>query len=208
MNYSTRFWNRIAKFYSKKPVGDEQSYQKKLAETRKRLSREMNVLEFGCGTGSTALVHAPYVHHYQAIDVSPKMIEIAKNKLSATDIKNLDFKVAALEAYSVASESLDAVLGLSILHLLNNREDVIHQIYTLLKPGGMFISSTPCLGDSMAYFRFISPIGSFLGLMPKVEVFTQQELKNSLEQAGFHIEYTFVPESSKEVCFLIVLKPK
>ena len=38
----------------------------------------MEVLEFGCGTGSTALTLAPNVRHIQATDVSPKMLEIAR----------------------------------------------------------------------------------------------------------------------------------
>ncbi len=208
MDYSTKFWNRIANYYAKKPVADEASYQKKLAVTQRYFRPEMKILEFGCGTGSTAIVHAPYVSHYQAIDVSPKMIEIARNKLSHTKINNLSFSIAALEEFQVANESLDAVLGLSILHLLNDRDDAIRRVYTMLKPGGIFVSSTVCVGETMPFFRFIAPIGKFLGLMPLVKVFTRQELENSLEQAGFSIDYKFIPANSKEVCFLIAVKPK
>ena len=208
MDYSTKFWNRIANYYAKKPVADEASYQKKLAVTQSYFRPEMKILEFGCGTGSTAIVHAPHVSHYQAIDVSPKMIEIARNKLSHTKINNLSFSTAALEEFQVANESLDAVLGLSILHLLNDRDDAIRRVYTMLKPGGIFVSSTACVGDTMPFFRFIAPIGKFLGLMPRIKVFTGQKLENSLEQAGFSIDYKFIPTNSKEVCFLIAVKPK
>jgi len=37
-------------------------------------------LEFGCGTGSTALLHASFVKHMTATDISDEMIEIAKQK--------------------------------------------------------------------------------------------------------------------------------
>jgi cyclopropane fatty-acyl-phospholipid synthase-like methyltransferase len=37
---------------------------------------DMEVLEFGCGTGSTAIVHAPHVKELRAIDISEKMIGI------------------------------------------------------------------------------------------------------------------------------------
>ena len=56
---SSFFWNRIANRYSKQPVGDETAYQKKLQITRDYLEPHMEVLELGCGTGSTAIAHAP-----------------------------------------------------------------------------------------------------------------------------------------------------
>ena len=43
----------------------------------------MEVLEFGCGTGGTAIIHAPYVKHIRAIDISGNMIAIAKGKAEA-----------------------------------------------------------------------------------------------------------------------------
>ena len=54
----TRFWNRIAGKYARQPISDEETYEKKLAITRKYLTPESEVFEFGCGTGSTAILHA------------------------------------------------------------------------------------------------------------------------------------------------------
>jgi len=83
---SAKFWDRIADRYSRKPVADEAAYQKKLQVTREYLRPDMEVLEFGCGTGSTAIVHAPCVKQIRAIDVSAKMIEIARHKADAVFI--------------------------------------------------------------------------------------------------------------------------
>lgn len=55
MTRSTRFWDRIAARYARKPVADEAAYQKKLAVTREYLRPDMEVLELGCGTGFTYL---------------------------------------------------------------------------------------------------------------------------------------------------------
>ena len=60
MGTSSKFWDRIADRYSRRPVADEAAYQKKLEVTRQYFRPEMQVLEFGCGTGSTAIAHAPY----------------------------------------------------------------------------------------------------------------------------------------------------
>ena len=94
MSRSTKFWDRIAKRYSKQPIADEQAYQKKLAVTREYFRPEMQVLEFGCGTGSTAIAHAPYVKHIHASDISSKMIAIAKQKALAAGVENVTFEQA------------------------------------------------------------------------------------------------------------------
>ena len=75
-----RFWDRIARRYARTPVPDEAIYQKKLSLTRKWMTPQMHVLEFGCGTGSTALKHAPFVNRILALDISAKMLDIARGK--------------------------------------------------------------------------------------------------------------------------------
>ncbi|EAM49492.1 hypothetical protein WH8501_27790 [Crocosphaera watsonii WH 8501] len=67
MTTSTKFWDKIADKYSKQPIVDEESYQKKLTVTQEYFNPDMEVLEFGCGTGGTAIIHAPYVKHIRAI---------------------------------------------------------------------------------------------------------------------------------------------
>ena len=67
-----KFWDWIAERYARTPVADEASYKKKLQITQDYLRPGMEVLEFGCGTGSTALIHAPHVKHIHAIDISSR----------------------------------------------------------------------------------------------------------------------------------------
>jgi len=57
----------------------------------------MEVLELASGTGSTAIKHAPFVKHIQAIDISSKMIEIAQGKAEAQHIRNITFKHCAVD---------------------------------------------------------------------------------------------------------------
>ena len=205
MDRASKFWDRIAERYSKRPVADEASYQKKLRVTRGYLRPDMEVLEFGCGTGSTALVHAPYVKRIRAIDLSAKMIEIAERKARAQTVQNIDFEQSSIDDFSAPDETYDVVLGLSILHLLENKEEVIAKIYRLLRPSGLFVTSTVCLGDTMKFFKVIAPIGKFLGLMPLVKVFTAQELENSLTDAGFAIDYRWRPGKGKAL-FIVAKK--
>lgn len=205
MDQSAKFWDRIAERYSKQPIADEAAYQEKLEVTRKYFRPDMEVLEFGCGTGSTAITHAPHVKHILAIDISSKMIEIAQGKADAANIENVTFKRSAIDDVSLPDRTLDAVLGLSILHLLDDKERVIGRVHQMLKPGGIFVTSTACLGDSMKFLKFVAPIGRFLGLMPLVKVFTTGELVASLTEAGFEIDYQWQPGKNKGV-FIVAKK--
>ena len=205
MHQSARYWDRIAGRYSRRPVADEAAYQKKLAATREYFRPDMEILELGCGTGSTAIVHAPYVKHIRATDISSKMIEIAKRKADADGIENVTFQRASIDELHVPDESLDAVLGLSILHLLENKEEVIAKVNRMLKPGGLFVTSTVCLGDTMKWFKIVGPIGRFLGFMPLVKVFTVKELEHSLTDAGFEVDYQWQPPRGKAV-FIVAKK--
>jgi len=197
------FWEKIAKHYSKQPVADEAAYQKKLQVTRDYFQPDMEVLEFGCGTGSTAITHSPYVKHIQAIDISSKMIEIAQRKADAKNIENVTFRRSSIDEFNVPDQTLDAVLGLSILHLLENKEEVIAKVYKMLKPGGIFVTSTVCVGDTMKFMKVIAPIGKLFGLILKV--FTAKELEDSLTGAGFEIDYQWQPGEGKSV-FIVAKK--
>ncbi len=199
MDRSSRFWDKIAERYSKRPIADEAAYEKKLQVTRKYFQPDMEVLEFGCGTGSTAITHAPCVKHILAIDISSKMIEIAQGKADAKNVENITFRQSAVDELSVSDQTFDAVLGISILHLLDNKEDVIAKVCKMLKPGGVFVTSTACIGDTMKFFKIIAPIGKFFGLMPLVRVFTTKELEDSFTDVGFEIDYQWQPGKGKAV---------
>jgi len=199
------FWDKIANRYSKQPVADEAAYQKKLKVTREYLQPDMEVLEFGCGTGSTAIAHAAYVKHIQAIDISSRMIEIAERKAAAENIRNVTFSRSTIDEFRVPDQTLDAVLGFSILHLLDNKEEVIAKVYKMLNPGGVFVTSTACIGDTMKFIKFIAPVGRFFGLI--IKTFTTQELQASLTDAGFKICYRWNPGKGKSL-FIVAKKPE
>ena len=206
MNQSAKFWDKIAERYSKKPVADEAAYQRKLKVTREYFQPEMEVLEFGCGTGSTAIAHAPYVKHIHAIDISSKMIEIAQRKAETEKITNVTFKQSTIEELDVPNQTLDVVLALSILHLVENKEEIIAKVHRMLKPGGVFVTSTACLGDTMIkHIKLIAPVAKFLGLIPMVKVFTTRELQDNLTDAGFRIDYQWQPGKGKAV-FIVAKK--
>jgi 2-polyprenyl-3-methyl-5-hydroxy-6-metoxy-1,4-benzoquinol methylase len=203
MSHPSAFWDRIATRYAKAPVADEASYQHKLAVTRQHLSPQSEVLEFGCGTGSTAVELAPHVAHYLATDISANMLAIARDK--GPQHPHLEFQQAAIE--DVPGEALfDVILGMSILHLVDDLDATLAHVSRLLRPGGVFVSSTMCMADAYGWFRFVGPLGRALGLFPRVAMLKRSYLVNRIEAAGFRIDYRFQP-TSRKATFLVAVKP-
>jgi ubiquinone/menaquinone biosynthesis C-methylase UbiE len=203
---SAKFWDKLAKRYAKQPVADVASYEKKLEITRGYFRPDTQVLEFGCGTGSTAISHAPFVDHIRAIDVSEKMLEIARERAVAAGVTNITFERSTVEAMQAPDGSVDVVLGMSILHLLEDKEAAIEKVHRMLKPDGVFISSTVCLGGSMMRaIAWVAPIGKLLGLLPLLRAFTADHLEGCLTQAGYTIEYRWQPGKNKAV-FMVAKK--
>ena len=204
MKDSKTFWNKSAPRYAKSAIKDEAAYQKKLTVTRGYLQPESLVLEFGCGTGSTALLHAPYVKHITATDISDKMLEIAEQKAKEANIDNVSFQVGSLDTLGFSKEQFDVILGLNILHLLEDVEGDISKVYDLLKPGGVFVSSTALIDDMNPAWGLLIPLMQFFGFAPYVSKLSKQQLVSQLTLTGFKIDYEWQP--AKESVFLIAKK--
>lgn len=204
MTNGAGFWNRIAARYARTPIKDEVAYEHKLGLTREVLDPSHQVLELGCGTGGTAVRHAPLVDRITAVDISSKMVAIARERAVDAGVTNVDFQVSALESFDAPAETYDVVLALSLLHLVSDRDAAISRIRDLLKPGGVFISNTACLAGVHGWLRFLGPLGRMLGLLPLVRVFSESDLRASLEAAEFDVELCWKPDGkSRYVVFLI-----
>ena len=206
MAASAIFWDKVADKYSKQPVADEAAYQKKLEVTRTYFRPEMEVLEMGCGTGSTAIAHAPYVKHIRATDVSENMLDIARRKAKAANITNVTFEQATVEEIEAADASLDVIMAHSLLHLLEDKEAAIAKAYRLLKPGAAFVTNTVCLGDRMWYMAPLLPVMRLFGFAPLVKVFTVKHITAALTEGGFEIDHHWQPDKSIGV-FIVAKKP-
>jgi len=182
---SAEFWDRVAPDYSKQPIADSDSYARKLAATQALMRPDMQVLEFGCGTGSTALEHASHVAHIDATDVSAAMIGIGREKAEHAGIDNVRFKQSGIEDFNAPDGSYDMVLALNLLHLLPDRTAALAKIHRLLKPGAIFISSTVCLADRLWFLRPVIPVLQWIGKAPYVSFVGADEVVREVAKAGF-----------------------
>lgn len=187
----SRFWDRIARQYAADKIADEAGYERTLARCLAYLKPTDDALEFGCGTGTTALRLAPSAGSLVASDISGEMIAIAREKQAAAGTVNaanaLTFVQSALETLAYPGESFDVVMGFSAVHLVPDLGEALAQVHRLLKPGGLFISKTPCLGDMNPLIVAALPVMRFLGKAPNVLVFTSGELQAAIAAAGFDL---------------------
>ncbi len=186
-----RFWDRVSQRYARAKISDEGGYERTLERTRALLGTNARVLELGCGTGSTALRLAPDAASYLATDISTKMIAIAQEKAASGAVSGLTFRIATAENIAAEEAGFDAILGFNYLHLVRNPQDTLHRIHHLLRPGGLFISKTPCLGEMNAFIRSVLlPVMQLVGLAPHVTVLDTPRLATLMTEAGFEIVAT------------------
>jgi ubiquinone/menaquinone biosynthesis C-methylase UbiE len=182
----TRFWDRIARKYAANKLADPDAYARTLERTRHYLRNTDAVIEFGCGTGSTALTLAPAVARYVATDASAEMIAIAREKAEAERIASLEFAVAGADAPQ-PDASFDAALALNLLHLVRDRAGVLAGVHRMLRPGGLFISKTPCIKDANLLLRLAVPLAQVFIGAPFVAIVSAEALERDITAAGFEI---------------------
>ncbi len=204
MKDSKEFWDKTAEKYIKSPLKDEATYQQKLAITREFLRSDSKVLEFGCGSGATAIFHAPYVKDVIATDISDKMVEAAKRKAVEAGVKNIAFEQGTLDSLNFQNESFDAVLGLNVLHLLEDVDGAITKVNQILRKDGVFVSSTSLIAEINFAFRWLISGMQLIGLAPYVSRITKSELISKLMKSGFAIEREW--QTSHESVFIVARK--
>ncbi len=182
----TLFWDRTAEKYSRSAISDQAGYQRTLKRTSEFLTADHRVLELGCGTGTTAFSLAGKVESYLATDISSEMIAIAREKQKLEPQQSLRFAAGTAESISDAG-SFDAVLCFNYLHLVRDIRGTLCRIHSLLAPGGVFVSKTPCVGDMNVLIRFALPMMRAVGKAPYACVFKASDLQNWIEQAGFAV---------------------
>ncbi len=172
-------------------MADAAGYEATLQRVQALLSPGHAVLEIGCGTGTTALRLAPGIRRMLATDVSPEMIAIAREKLAAQPqpMPQLRFGVADAEVAGPGGACHDAVLAFNVLHLVTDLDVALRAVLQTLKPGGLFVSKTPCLGEMNPLIpHLLVPLMRAIGKAPHVLVFDEAQLKASFQRHGLEIE--------------------
>lgn len=132
-----KFFNRIAKWYD---VSLFRKINERIIERVVRLinvKHDSKILDAGCGTG--ILLEIFYAEEKKlglyGIDISEKMIKIAKNKLG----NNANLSLQSVEGFDFNGNDFDYVFSIDAFHHYTNQKIAISNFYRILKRGGEFI---------------------------------------------------------------------
>lgn len=183
-----RFWDRIARKYAVDPIADMPGYEATMRRVQSLLSADQDVLEIGCGTGSSAIRLAPHTRRLLATDVSPNMIAIAREKLAAEPMPELSFAVADADVPAGGPGEFDAVLAFNLLHLVTDLDGALAAAAQALKPGGLLISKTACISEMNPLVPHVAlPLMRAIGKAPHVLCFDEQALTAAFVRQGMEI---------------------
>ena len=102
-------------------------------------SKDLTLIDLGCGTGAFSIHAAKYFKKIYAVDVAEAMIQQAKQKLDAK-INNISFINAGFLSYEHNKEPVDIVITSAALHHLPDfwKQIALLRINKMLKQNGLF----------------------------------------------------------------------
>lgn len=100
--------------------------------------RGKDVLEVGCGIGTDGLEFAKKGANYVGVDLSPRSIELAKERFNLCGISGVLEVANAEEGLPFADCSFDHVYSFGVIHHSPAPERIVAEIHRILRKGGTF----------------------------------------------------------------------
>jgi molybdenum-dependent DNA-binding transcriptional regulator ModE len=137
------------------------------------------------------------------------MIRIADQKKAAKGATNVTFHQGTLDEGSPFEPAqFTGVWAYSILHLVNDRKRTLKTIFELLEPGGSFISSNVCLGETWIPYGALIAVMRWFGKAPVVHRYDRDTIMRELRETGFvDVEEKDVG-AQRVVAFIVARKPR
>jgi len=156
-------------------------------------------LDVGCGTGAFSRLLAQRSDHVVALDLSPQMIHIARER--SRDCPNVDFQIADVTHWSFPSEQFDCVASIATLHHLPACE-MLTKMKKALKPGGTLIIldlfQDDGLRDALASVLAV-PVHTVLKLIKTRRLREPRQVRDAWAEHGRHDAYLTLPQV-RRVC--------
>lgn len=143
--------------------------------------KDDTVLDVACGPGIVACELAEFVSHVTGIDITPAMIEQAKQMQKEKKLDNLTWKIGDILTLPFDDSSFSLVITRYSFHHLLDLLKVLNEMIRVCKPDGriVIIDVTPESSKADGYNRVEK-----LRDPSHVKALTFKELSNIMEKSG------------------------
>jgi tRNA (cmo5U34)-methyltransferase len=100
------------------------------------LSKEMEALEYGSGTGITSFLLVDHLKEITMMDFSPEMVNIMNKKIKESGVLNLKTVLFDLEKENWDKSTFDLIIIQMALHHIADYRGIIIKFNQMLNPGG------------------------------------------------------------------------
>ncbi len=140
---SDNFFDRSAIEWDSKPITREMTaiFADEIAK-KIDLTRDMTLLEFGCGTGQIGIQFSSHVNRIKMLDTSLGMLNVLKEKIAEKNIDNIDLIFGDIFETQLEKHSFDMIYALMSVHHVDDVTSLFKRFGALLKHGGYL-----CIGD-------------------------------------------------------------
>lgn len=191
--YLSRLYDRVAPTYDHLGPRFFSHFGRRLIE-RSGLHHGASVLDVGCGRGACLLPAAERLGSsgkIVGVDLSAAMVEWTAREIKHLGLANAKARQMDAEALGLPDSSFDFVYCGFVLFLLPDLDRILAEILRVLRPGGLFSTST--FGRGMdrrwdAYRRLVRSYRTHLRPNPYAAaptLFDAAELRVILSRAGF-----------------------
>ena len=101
-----------------------------------KLSPQMDVLDYGCGTGLLAMQLQPHVHSVCGADSSPAMVAVLQDKIATLKPGNVSTQLVDFERGAHATGQYDLIVSSMVTHHIPDTAALFKEWMRLLKPHG------------------------------------------------------------------------
>lgn len=139
-----------------------------------------HILDIGCGPGWTTLFLAQAGYRAVGVDISERMIEIARERCTRDHLA-VEFTVGDMENLDLGRDDFDGVLFFDSLHHCPQYGAALKRAHAHLRPGGCLL-----LLETTWLHRYSPHARQFAQEFGVTELgFTRRELRKALREAGF-----------------------
>jgi len=167
------------------PSGFHHEEEYKIISSHIKLTRDMKILDAGCGRARTDVELAEYGAEVTVLDTSKSAIEQAKINIEYYDV-SMDALIGDITRIPVKSNTFDLVWNEGVIEHLRFPIDGLLEMVRVTKSGQNVLVIVP---NKFTIWRFVSVIRQIIGLAPKGRGITPFELKKIFRKAGLtHID--------------------